>query len=119
MNARLHARTLRENESQRVAVRKELSAILANIDAELKTAHDMGKNCVQVTLPIVFAIPYMDNAVAQRTVYYGVIKDLESRGFTVKCRFTARNSTMYVSWYNDDELQEMQAQMHYIAARSL
>lgn len=106
----LRADSLKSNQSQKRAVAKEANAILAKMDDELKTAHEVGNHRVALTAPITFAIPYMSNANAQRMIYYKILTSLIERGFNPKIQLESDKTVFHVSWLTDDEEQEIDVQ---------
>ena len=68
----LKASQLKTNETQKKAITKEVTPILARFDEELLEARKQGMRGVALTAPITFSIPYMSNAEAQRSIYYTI-----------------------------------------------
>lgn len=112
----LKASSLKHNEAQKRNVRAEVKNILANIDNEIRTAHEQGKNYeVSISVPITFSIPHMQNKDAQRMIYYEIIKSLEEREFIVEIELKKDSTLFYVTWLSSDEKTEIELQNTIIA----
>lgn len=114
----LKANALKSNDAQKKAVAKEVTSILAHIDDELKTVHEQGRHGVSLTVPIVFSIPYMSNADAQRYIYYKILTSLIDRDFHVKIELLDDKSIFHITWLSDDETKEIELQNAVIAKHS-
>ncbi len=114
----LKANNLKSNESQKKAVIKEVNAILAHIDDELKSAHEQGKHSIRTSVPITFSIPYMSNTDAQRSIYYKILISLLDRGFEVKITLGEKKSIFKVTWLSDEETKDIDLQNATIAKYS-
>lgn len=112
----IKASSLKQNEAQKRTIKKEVNNIIANIDNEIKNAHDQGKNLdIRINVPIVFAIPYMSNADAQRMIYFGILKSLLDREFIVEIDMQKDATVFHVSWLSEDEKQDIIMQNALIA----
>lgn len=115
----LKANSLKSNESQKRAVTKEVNDILGHMDDELKIAHEQGKHSVGIRVPITFAIPYMTNKDAQRTVYYKILTSLLEREYFVKIQLEDNESIFHVSWLSEDEEKDIDVQNALIAKHTI
>ena len=112
----LKASALKNNEAQKKAVSKELNAILARMDDEIKVAHENGNHRVAVALPITFSIPYMKNADAQRTIYYHILTSLIERDFkTIEIELKQNATIFHISWLSPEELNQISLQSMLLA----
>lgn len=111
----LKAQTLKSNESQRKSIAKDVSDILAQMDDELKVAHDCGKHSVSISVPITFSIPYMNNADAQRTIYYKILSSLLERGFNVEIDLKKNVTLFQITWLSNDEVIDLELQNALLA----
>ena len=112
----LHADALKESQVQRMSIKKETTDILGLADAELKSSHELGRCNAIISLPILFSIPHMSNAIAQAKIYSIVIKSLEDRGFYVKLNMHNKNKRyLEITWMSNEEQKELDEQKKYIA----
>jgi hypothetical protein len=111
----LKASVLKSNENQKKAIAKDTQAILAQIDDELKAAHEQGRHTASVSVPTIFSIPYMSNADTQRIVYYKILISLIDRGYTVDITLGKDSSVFNVTWLNEDEMKEIAEQNTLLA----
>jgi len=111
----LKAGSLKHNKSQKLQVKKEVTAILGYIDDELRKAHDSGKTEVNLTIPINFSIPYMKNYDAQRKIYYKLLQSLIERDFIPKLDLRKDATLLHVRWWSDEEVQEINLENALIA----
>lgn len=103
----LKASVLKSNEAQKKALQKEIRAILASIDDELKAAHERGEHSISTTVQTIFAIPYMSNSDAQREVYYGILQSLKEREFEVSIHMAKDKTIFKIKWLSPEEEQEI------------
>jgi hypothetical protein len=112
----LKANSLKHNDSQKKAIKKEVVTILNSMDNEIKLAHEQGKNYeVSITLPINFSIPYMSNKDAQRIIYYEILKSLSEREFIVEIDLQKNSTIFYITWLSNDEKLEIDLQNNLLA----
>jgi hypothetical protein len=114
----IKASQLKSSESQRRAVNKEVSSILAHIDEKFKSADIEGVHNVTVSVPIIFSIPNMSNADAQRNIYYKILTSLIDREFEVVIELTDDKSKFHITWLSDEEMKEIELQNALIAKHS-
>ena len=103
----LKAESLKINPNKKKAIMKEVTAILAQIDDEIKHAYDQDKTSISATVPVTFNIPYMSNTTAQRNVYYHILSSLLDRGFIVKIHLSPDSTTFFIKWLSEDEEKEV------------
>jgi hypothetical protein len=112
----LKAASLKHNEAQRRGIKKEVLNILANMDNEIKIAHEQGKNYeVCVSVPITFSIPHMQNKDAQRMIYYEILKSLMERDFIVEIELNKDSTLFYITWLSSEEKTEIELQNNMLA----
>jgi hypothetical protein len=114
-NMPLNASSLKSNETQKIAFRKEINSIIGYIDSELKTAHEQGKHKVTLNLPTIFSIPYLTNAESQRIIFSKVIISLKDRGFNVEFEINQDVAIFYITWLSNDDLKEIELQNALLA----
>ena len=106
-NMSLKAESLKKNDAQRKAIKREINQILRTMDDELKVAHESGKYKAHIKVPINFAIPFMTNKAAQRHIYSEILKSLISRGFHPNFETGNTYTVFWVSWLSDEEKKEI------------
>ena len=111
----LKASSLKKNEPQTKAIKKEVSSILRQIDDELKVAHESGKHGCTIMVPINFSIPFMKNKDAQRIIYSMILSSLIDREFNPKIELNENASVFHVSWLSDEEQAEINIQNALLA----
>lgn len=111
----LKAEVLKTNPNKLKVVMKEVSAILGRIDEEIKAAYDRDECKVNVSVPITFAIPYMSNKNAQRSVYYKLLESLTDRGFIVKIFLSTDQTVFFITWLSEDEQKDIEQQNALLA----
>lgn len=112
----LKAVNLKQNESQKKTIKKEIVTILNSMDTEIKLAHEQGRNYeVTITVPINFSIPYMQNKDAQRIIYYEILKSLLEREFIVEIDLQKNSTVFYITWVSSDEKHEIELQNTLLA----
>jgi hypothetical protein len=115
----LKASSLKSNESQLRAINKEVKNILAHIDDELKVCHDSGRHNLAITVPMIFGIPYMNNADAQRIIYYKMLTSLLDREFIPKIELGDDNAIFHIAWKTDEELKDIDLQNALLAKHTV
>jgi hypothetical protein len=115
----LKASALKNNESQKKAISKEVTAILSHIDDELKVAHEQGKSRVLTGVPITFSVPYMTNKDAQRKIYYHILISLIDRGFNAKIEMRADSTIFHITWLTREEQEELAVQHALLAKHTI
>ena len=111
----LYAKSLNRNEAQKTWIKSYTKEILASIDDDLRNAHEAGKKCTSVTLPITFSIPNMENREAQREIYSGVIIDLVNRGFHPKISITREVTALLITWLSPKTIEEVNEQTRILS----
>ena len=115
----LKANILKSSDSQKKAIAKEVTSILAHLDDELKIAHEQGRHFVSASVPITFSIPYMSNTDAQRIIYYKVLTSLLDREFNVKVQLEDTSSIFHIRWLSDDEEKDIELQHSLLAKHTI
>ncbi len=112
----LKASSLKHNDIQKRAIKKEVLSILANMDNDIKSAHEQGKNYeVVIRVPITFSIPHMQNKDAQRVIYYEILKSLLDREFIVELELNKDYTIFYITWMSSEEKLEIEMQNNTLA----
>lgn len=114
----LNAESLTHSKLQNNHIKKEVRSILGYIDDELLKVNISGKFEITLSLPINFSIPYMNNADAQRKIYYNVLVSLIDRNFIPKLELHQNATLIHIRWKTDREIAEMQMQNALIAKYS-
>jgi len=112
------AGSLKNNESQKKAITRDLTSIMATINDNIRVAYESGADRVTVAVPITFNIPYMTNSDAQRIIYFHILKDLLERDFIVQLDLKQNATIFYIRWISDEEEKEIELQKALIAKYS-
>jgi hypothetical protein len=111
----LRADVLTQSQEKERAFERTTRDILGMIDEEIKKAHEHGNPGVVVSIPITFTIPCVNNATAQREIYYRIIRSLDGRGFEVALNIHQDATFVDVKWVTKKHLAEMAIQNAMIA----
>lgn len=80
-------------------VYKVLNSELLKISNEIDKAHRTGKDNTIVKLTFNFNCPqYIENKDVQLNVYYKIIEDLESKGYTISLDINKKEAILYINW---------------------
>jgi hypothetical protein len=109
---------IKVNVSENPLIIKEYSVLIKQIDEDILTASRAYKHSVTVTVPIVFSIPNVQNAAAQRVIYYKILTSLLQRGFETRIDLSSTSAAFIISWISEKEQQEIDAQTNLIAKYS-
>ncbi len=111
----LNANDLKNNESHKKIIDKEIKEILSTIDDEIKKAYNIGKHKIKFKLPVIFSIPNMSNKNAQRIIYCEVLKSLLKRNFLVETVLTVDSTDYEITWLSESEYNELEEQNQLLA----
>lgn len=113
--APLLASQLKNTASQRRIVRKEIRAYLIQLDELIRTANAIGDRSTVVSITRQFGIQCMTPADVEREVIFGIVVDLEHRGFYPSIEFLETIIEITVAWLTPDEVDEIKMQVATIA----
>ena len=104
----LNANHLKNNESQNRIIKNEISDLLTFIDEEIITHRQSNpRPPAIISLPILFNIPNMSNAEAQKRIYCGIITSLKNRNFKPLFNIKPNSILLKVSWLSAEEMDEL------------
>lgn len=97
-------------------VREQLQII---DDKLLRADRTWGRNVVSHDLPLTLSLPGLDKKDAQRIVYSSILRSLEKRGFEVGLLLEAEETTVYIAWMTDLDVEEVASMNALISAKRL
>lgn len=104
-DALIDANALRNSNIQKRHIKENVMEIIRNINEEVKNAHREGKHAIITKIPIVFDIPNMTNADAQRAIWANIIENLKQKNYRVWINYTEHICKLKITWISsDDEL---------------
>jgi hypothetical protein len=109
------ANRLKNSNIQKKQIRETVIEILRGINDELRSAHNEGKHCIIVDMPIMFEIPNMMNKDAQRAVWATTIDILRDKKYRVWINYSDVSCRLKITWISHDDELTIKMQKQTIA----
>jgi hypothetical protein len=108
------AYTLKSNNLQKKQIYEAGMEILKKIKEELHVAHMHGNHHIVTELPLVYDIPNMTNADAQRLIWSQIIELLQKKNYVVYINYNKSLCKLKISWLNSNDHKEIARQSRII-----
>jgi len=103
----ISAKKLQKNSPRIIALNKELTSTLKNINNEIKNVSNTNITYIKYSFMPYFDIPGMNNKDAQSIIYGKAIEELEKNGFDITVIGSRDKVKLLISWdihYNKSEI---------------
>jgi hypothetical protein len=110
-----NADLLKNSNVQKRLITNNVIDILRKINEDLHTAQRAGQHKIITEIPIVFDIPNMSNADAQRAIWSNIIEALKTKNYRIAICPAQKSCKLRITWLSEDDEQTIKYQLQILA----